>query len=309
MPEKIIIDTDPGQDDAVALLLDFATRDRLDLVGITSVAGNVPVAQTSANVLRICELAGREGMAVYAGAEGPLVYALETAEFVCGPDGLAGADLPPPRGQVRAQHAVDFLIAYLLAAEDYSVTLCPLGPLTNIALALRLAPAIATRIQRIVLMGGAMNLGNITPAAEFNFYVDPHAACIVFESGIPLVMMGLHMTHQAIASTAQVAAFGSMGNASGSAIHGMLTRPRPGGLGTTGHPMHDPCVIAFVLWPELFTGRDCFVQIDMTDGPVRGRSTIDWNGRLKKPANTFVTQAVDAPTLFDRMIAEIATLP
>lgn len=309
MPEKIIIDTDPGQDDAVALLLAFAARDRLDLAGITSVAGNVPVAQTSANVLRICELAGRDDIAVYAGAEGPLVYALETAEFVCGPDGLAGADLPPPRGQVRAQHAVDFLITHLLAAEDHSVTLCPLGPLTNIALALRLAPAIATKIQHIVLMGGAMNLGNITPAAEFNFYVDPHAAGIVFQSGIPLVMMGLHMTHQAIASAAQVAAFGSMGNASGRAIHGMLTRPRPGGLGTAGHPMHDPCVIAFVLWPELFTGRDCFVQIDMSDGPVRGRSTIDWNGRLKTPANAFVPHAVDAPSLFDRMIAKIATLP
>ena len=309
MPEKIIIDTDPGQDDAVALLLAFAARDRLDLAAITSVAGNVPVAQTSANVLRICELARCGDIAVHAGAEGPLIYALETAEFVCGPDGLAGADLPPPLGQVRPQHAVHFLIAYLLAAKDHSVTLCPLGPLTNIALALRLAPAIATKIQRIVLMGGAMNLGNITPAAEFNFYVDPHAAGIVFQSGIPLVMMGLHMTHQAIASAAQVAAFGSMGNASGRAIHGMLTRPRPGGLGTTGHPMHDPCVIAFMLWPELFSGRDCFVQIDMSGGPVRGRSTIDWNGRLKTPANAFVPDAVDAPRLFDRMIAEIATLP
>ena len=309
MPEKIIIDTDPGQDDAVAILLAFATRKQLELQGITAVAGNVPVAQTSANVLRICELAGRGDMAVYSGAGAPLVFALETAEFVCGPDGLAGADLPPARGSVRAQHAVDFSIAHLLASEEHSVTLCPLGPLTNIALALRMRPDIATRIKRIVLMGGAMNLGNITPAAEFNFYVDPHAAAIVFGAGLPLVMLGLHLTHQAIASHAQVAKFADMGTATGRAVHGMLTRPRPGGLGTTGHPMHDPCVIAFLLWPELFTGRDCFVDIDMSDGPVRGRATIDWNGRLKKPANAFVPNTVDATTLFDRMIAELATLP
>ena len=309
MPEKIIIDTDPGQDDAVAILLAFATSNRLDLQAITAVAGNVPVAQTSANVLRICELAGGGDMAVYAGAEAPLVFALETAEFVCGPDGLAGADLPPPKGSARAQHAVDFLIAHLMAADENSVTLCPLGPLTNIALALRMKPEIATRIKRIVLMGGAMNLGNITPAAEFNFYVDPHAAAIVFGSGIAQVMLGLHLTHQAIASHAQVAKFADMGTATGRAVHGMLTRLRPGGLGTTGHPMHDPCVIAFLLWPELFTGRDCFVDIDMSDGPLRGRSTIDWNGRLKKPANAFVPNTVDAPVLFDRMIAELATLP
>ena len=309
MPEKIIIDTDPGQDDAVAILLAFATSDRLELQGITAVAGNVPVAQTSANVLRICELAGRGDMAVYTGAGAPLVFALETAEFVCGPDGLAGADLPPPKGNARSQHAVDFLITQLMAAEEHSVTLCPLGPLTNIALALRMRPEIATRIKRMVLMGGAMNLGNITPAAEFNFYVDPHAASIVFGAGIPLVMLGLHLTHQAIASHAQVAKFADMGTATGRAIHGMLTRPRPGGLGTAGHPMHDACVIAFLLWPELFTGRDCFVDIDMSEGPVRGRSTIDWNGRLKKPANAFVPNTVDAPTLFDRMIAELATLP
>jgi len=309
MPEKIIIDTDPGQDDAVAILLALATGNRLQLQGITAVAGNVPVAQTSANVLRICELARRGDMAVYSGAPAPLVFSLETAEFVCGIDGLAGSGLPPPKGRVAAQHAVDYLISHLLASDEHSVTLCPLGPLTNIALALRLRPDIASRVKRIVLMGGAMNLGNITPAAEFNFYVDPHAAAIVCTSDIPLVMLGLHLTHQAIATHAQVAEFETMGTATGRAVHGMLTRLRPGGLGTAGHPMHDACVIAFLLWPELFTGRDCFVDIDMSDGPVRGRSTIDWNGRLNKPANALVPNTVDATTLFDRMIAEFATLP
>ena len=309
MLDKIIIDTDPGQDDAFAILLALAAKDRLALQAITAVAGNVPVAQTCANVIRICELAQRGDVPIFKGAEAPLVFALHTAEFVCGPDGLAGANLPPPKGSVRAQHAVIFLVEHLLAAPDHSVTLCPLGPLTNIALALRLAPEIGTKIKRIVFMGGAMNLGNITPAAEFNFYVDPHAAGIVLASGIPLVMFGLHVTLHAIATAEQNAKFAASGSATGRVIHGMLTRPRPGGLGTSGHPMHDPCVIAFLLWPELFTGRDCFVEVDMSDGHLRGRSTIDWNGRLNKPANVFVVNTVNAVSLFEHMIAELSVLP
>jgi purine nucleosidase len=309
MPEPIIIDTDPGQDDAIAILLALAAGDRLDLKGIMAVAGNVPVDQTVANVLRICNLARRMDVPVLKGAEAPLVFPLETAEFVCGPDGLSGADLPPPEGHVLDQHAVMFLIEQLHQADDHSVTLCPLGPLTNIALALRLAPEIKSKIKRIVLMGGAMNLGNMTPAAEFNFYADPHAAAVVFTSGLPLVMFGLNVTHQAIGTEEHNATFASLGTATGRAIYGMLTRPRPGGLGTMAHPLHDPCVIAFLLWPELFTGRDCYVAIDTSDGPLRGRSTIDWNGRLKKPANAFVVDTVDAPALFDRMVAELSTLP
>jgi purine nucleosidase len=309
MPEPIIIDTDPGQDDAIAILLALAAGDRLDLKGIMAVAGNVPVDQTVANVLRICNLARRMDVPVLKGAEAPLVFPLETAEFVCGPDGLSGADLPPPEGHVLDQHAVMFLIEQLHQADDHSVTLCPLGPLTNIALALRLAPEIKSKIKQIVLMGGAMNLGNMTPAAEFNFYADPHAAAVVFTSGLPLVMFGLNVTHQAIGTEEHNATFASLGTATGRAIYGMLTRPRPGGLGTMAHPLHDPCVIAFLLWPELFTGRECYVAIDTSDGPLRGRSTIDWNGRLKKPANAFVVDTVDAPALFDRMVAELSTLP
>jgi len=308
MLERIVIDTDPGQDDAVALLLAIAARDRLDLAAILAVGGNVPVAQAARNVVRICELAHCHDVPIHAGAQTPLVFPLETAEFVCGPDGLSGANLPPARGTAHPRFAVDALIELLRAAPDDSVTLCPLGPLTNIALALRMAPEIRSRIRRIVLMGGAMNLGNMTPAAEFNFYVDPHAAGIVFTSGLPLVMLGLHVTHQAVASSADVAAFAAMGSATGRAIHGMLTRPRPGGLGTAGHPLHDPCVIAYLLWPELFSGRDCFVDIDMSNGPLRGRSTIDWNGRLKKPANALVIGTLDAPALFERMIPVLATL-
>lgn len=309
MTETIVIDTDPGQDDAVALLLAFASAAELDLAAITTVAGNVPVAQTTVNALRIRELAGREDIPVHRGAEGPLLFPLSTAEFVCGPDGLAGADLPPPRGEAAPGHAVEALIAILRAADEDSVTLCPLGPLTNLALAFRLAPDVLPKVRRIVLMGGALALGNVTPAAEFNIHVDPHAAAIVFGSERPIVMMGLGATLQAIASREQVAGLLSVGNATGRAVHGMLTRPRPGGLGTVGHPMHDPCVIAYLLWPELFEGRDCFVEVETGDGPLRGRTTIDWNGRLKRPANAHVVANVQAEALFERMFERLASLP
>lgn len=307
--ETIVIDTDPGQDDAVALLLAFASAAELDLKAITTVAGNVPLALTTANALRIRELAGREDVPVHAGADRPLIFPLSTAEFVCGPDGLAGAELPPARGKPSPAHAVEALIATLRAAPDDSVTLCPLGPLTNLALAFRLAPDVLAKVKRIVLMGGALALGNITPAAEFNVHVDPHAAAIVFGCDRPIVMFGLGVTHQAVASHEQVARLLSFGNATGKAVHGMLTRPRPGGLGTAGHPMHDPCVIAFLLWPELFSGRDCFVEVETGDSLLRGHTTIDWNGRLKRQANAHVVASVEAEALFQRLFDRLATLP
>lgn len=309
MREAIIIDTDPGQDDAVALLLAFASADRLDLRAITTVAGNVPVAQTTINALRIRDLGGADGVPVHAGAAGPLLFPPETAEFVCGSDGLAGADLPPPASAATPVHAVEAIIAICRAAPDDGITLCPLGPLTNLALAFRLAPDILPKVRRIVLMGGAIGLGNMTPAAEFNVHVDPHAAAIVFGCGRPIVMFGLGVTLQAIVGREQVARIGALGTATGRAVHGMLTRPRPGGLGTAGHPMHDPCVIAFLIWPELFAGRDCFVEIETGAGPLRGRTTIDWNGRLKQPANAHVIGSVEAHALFERMIERLATLP
>ncbi len=307
MALPILIDTDPGQDDAVAILLALAASDRLDLKAITTVAGNVPIERTTANALRICDLAGRPDVPVHAGADRPLLFDLETAEFVCGPDGLAGADLPPPSRAANAGHGVEALIA--LARSIDGLTICALGPLTNLALALRLAPDIAGRIARIVLMGGAQNLGNMTPAAEFNTYVDPHAAQIVFGSGIPLVMFGLHVTHDAVPRQNDLAAIEGLETATGRAVHGMMTRPRAGGLGTAGHPMHDPCTVAFLLWPDLFTGRDCHVEVETGAGPLRGRTTIDWNNRLKRAPNAHVVGSVDAAGLFTRMTAELAKLP
>ena len=309
MSLPIIIDTDPGQDDAVAILLALAARERLDLRAVTTVAGNVPVDLTTRNALRICALADRPDIPVHRGAEAPLLFPLETAEFVCGPDGLDGAGLPAPTHAAAEGHAVEVMIAALRAAPDQGLTLCPLGPLTNLALALRLAPDIRPKIARIVLMGGALALGNMTPAAEFNIYADPHAAAVVFGCGRPIVMMGLGVTHQAIAAHEQVGRIGALGTRTGRAVHGMLTRPRPGGLGTAGHPMHDPCVIAYLLWPELFSGRDCFVEVETGAGPLRGRTTIDWNGRLKRAPNALVIDKVEAYELFERMVAALSKLP
>jgi purine nucleosidase len=308
---RIVIDTDPGQDDAIALLLALAAGDRLDLLGITTVAGNVPVDLTTANALRILELAGCTDVPVFRGASQPLLRALRTAEFVCGPDGLDGARLPPPTATARGGHAVAFLIETLRAAPDRSVTLCPLGPLTNIALAFAQEPGLAGKVERIVLMGGARDLGNITPAAEFNFFVDPHAAQMVFRLDVPIVMFGLHATHQAMCTPDHVARIAALGTKVARAVAGMTGRPRPGGIarfGVAGHPLHDPCVIAWLLWPELFTGRDCFVSIETASEDAMGRSTIDWWGATKRPANAHVIDRIDADQLFVRLIDALAKL-
>lgn len=305
----ILIDTDPGQDDAVALLLAFASREALDLRAVTTVSGNVGIEKTTLNALRVRDLAGRADVPVYAGASSPILFPLETAEFISGPDGLAGANLPPAASAAQDGHAVDAIIRIVREAHVGSITLCALGPLTNVALALRLAPDIASRLAEIVVMGGAMALGNVTPAAEYNFYVDPHAAAIVLGAGVRITLFGLHATHQALASPRHIEGLAALGNRTGRAVQGMLTRPRPGGLGTTAHPMHDPCVIAWLLWPDLFKGRDCYVEVATEAGPLRGRSTIDWNNRLKRTPNVFVVNEVDADAFFDRLIDALARLP
>ena len=311
MARSILIDTDPGQDDAVALLLAFASSPALNLRAVTTVGGNVALEKTTRNALRVRDLAQRTGVPVYAGAPGPIFFPLETAEFVCGPDGLAGADLPPASAAAEAAegHGVDALIRIVREEPPGSVTLCALGPLTNVALALRLAPDIATRLDAIVIMGGAMALGNMTPAAEYNFFVDPHAAAITMMAGARITLFGLHATHQAIASPAHMERLAGLGTGCGRAVHGMLTRPRPGGLATAAHPMHDPCVIGWLLWPELFNGRHCYVEVATEAGPLRGRSTIDWNNRLQRTPNAFVVNEIDAIAFFDRLIAALAQLP
>lgn len=309
MAIPIIIDTDPGQDDALAILLALSAVSELEVAGITTIAGNVGVAQTCINALRICQLANRADIPVYAGCAQPILRALHTAEFICGPDGLVGMDLPAPRHSPQPSHAVEFIIEHLRGSTE-RVTICALGPLTNIALALLQAPDIKDKIEQLVIMGGARDLGNMTAAAEFNFFVDPHAAAVVFKAGLPIILFPLNATYQAVATPARLAGFRGDGPV-GAAILSMLRRERPGGAalgGEGGHPMHDACVIAYLLWPTLFEGRDCHVVVETAEGPTVGRSTIDWWGRGGQPANAHVIGTIDADAMFARIAESVQML-
>lgn len=206
MQEKIIIDCDPGQDDAIALLLAMASPEELALLGITAVAGNVPLHHTERNARLMCDLGGRGDVPVFAGCSRPLVRELVTAENVHGDTGIDGMEVTDPTQRLQQQHAVDFIIDTLKGAEEESITLVPTGPLTNIGMAMVKDPSILSRIKRIVLMGGAMREGgNYSPSAEFNILVDPHAAKVVFACGRPIIAMGLDVTHQVIATKDRVA--------------------------------------------------------------------------------------------------------
>jgi len=309
--EKIIIDTDPGQDDAVAILLALASPE-LDILGITAVAGNVPLHLTEKNALKICELAGKPATKVYSGAIRPMVRPLVTAEHVHGKTGLDGPDLPEPTMKLQDKHAVDFIVETLMREAPGTVTLCPLGPLTNIALALVREPQIATRIKRIVLMGGGFfEGGNVTPTAEFNIYVDPHAADVVFGSGVPIVMMPLDVTHKALTTAKRVDAFRRMGTKVGTATAELLDffeRYDEEKYGTDGGPLHDPCVIAYLLKPELFKGRDCNVEIEIGSELTMGMTVIDWWGVTSRRKNAMVMRDIDHEGFFNLLIERLARL-
>ena len=309
--QKIIIDTDPGQDDAVAILLALASPE-IEVLGITAVAGNVPLKLTEKNARKICELAGRPETKVYAGAIRPMVRALVTAEEVHGRTGLNGPDLPEPKMPLQPQHAVDFIVETLMAEESGTVTLCPLGPLTNVALALIREPKIASRIKLIVLMGGGFfEGGNVTPAAEFNIYVDPHAADIVFRSGVPLVVMPLDVTHQALTTANRIAAFRDLGTKVGIATALMLEffeRFDEGKYGTDGGPLHDPCVVAWLIRPELFKGREVNVTVEISSELTMGMTVIDWWGVTKRPKNAMVMRDIDHDGFFDLLVERLGRL-
>ncbi len=311
MARKIIIDTDPGQDDAVAILLALAS-DELDVLGITCVAGNVPLALTSTNARKVCELAGRTDIPVYAGCDRPLRRALVTAEHVHGKTGLDGVELPAPEMPLQKAHAVDFLVETLRAAPEGEITLCPIGPLTNIATALQRAPEIAGRIREIVLMGGAyFEVGNITPAAEFNIYVDPEAAEIVFGSGIPLTVMPLDVTHKALVTAPRVAAFRGLGSRVGDVVASwtdFFERFDKEKYGSDGAPLHDPTVIAWLLRPELFSGRHINVEIETQSDLTRGMTVADWWRVTDRPANATFIGDVDAGGFFALLTERLGRL-
>ena len=311
-PRKIIIDTDPGQDDAVAILLALASPETLEVLGITCVAGNVPLDLTAKNARIVCELAGRKDVRVFAGCDRPLRRSLVTAEHVHGKTGLDGPDLPHPTMTLQDQHAVDFIVDTLRAAPEGTVTLCPLGPLTNIATAMERAPDIIPRIAEIVLMGGAyFEVGNITPTAEFNIYVDPQAADIVFKSGAPLVVMPLDVTHKALVTKARNDAFRALGTTAGVAVAEMtdfFERFDKEKYGSAGAPLHDPCVTAYLIRPELFSGRYINVEIETQSELTMGMTVADWWGVSGRTPNATFIGDIDADGFFDLLTERLARL-
>lgn len=311
-PRKIIIDTDPGQDDAAALMLAFASPQELEILGICAVAGNVPLRLTSRNARIVCELCGRTDIPVFEGVDRPLVRDLVTAEHVHGRTGLDGAELDEPTMAVQPRHAVDFIIDTIRSKPAGEVTLCTLGPLSNIATALQKAPDIAPKIRELVMMGGGyFEGGNITPAAEFNIFVDPHAAEVVLRSRIPIVMMPLDVTHQLMTTKARVARIAAIGSRQARVMVDWLEffeRFDEEKYGSDGGPLHDPTVIAYLLKPELFSGRECNVEIETGSELTMGMTVVDWWRVSGRKANALVMRDVDADGFFELLIDRFARL-
>ncbi|MFN3275972.1 MAG: nucleoside hydrolase [Paracoccus sp. (in: a-proteobacteria)] len=312
MAQKIIIDTDPGQDDAVAILLALASPE-IELLGVVAVAGNVPLALTQVNARKVLELAGRVDIPVFAGCDAPLSRPLVTAEHVHGKTGLDGIDLPAPRMPLQDQHGVDFIIETLRREPAGSVTLVPVGPLTNIAEAFRRAPDIVARVQQIVLMGGAyFEVGNITPAAEFNIYVDPEAAAEVFGAGAPLVVLPLDATHEALTSRDWVGAMRALPGRCGPAVASwtdFFERYDREKYGSEGAPLHDPCTIAWLIRPDLFEGRRINVEIETEGRWTTGMTVADWWQVTGRAPNALFIRSLDRDGLFALLSERIAGRP
>ena len=311
-PRKIIIDTDPGQDDAVAILLALASPEDIEVLGITVVAGNVPLHLTEKNARIVCELAGKPETLVFAGCDAPLSRKLVTAEHVHGKTGLDGPQMADPTMPLQEQHAVDFIIETLRREPSGTVTICPIGPLTNIATAFERAPDIIARVQEIVLMGGAyFEVGNITPTAEFNIYVDPEAAKIVFDAGAPLVVMPLDVTHKALTTRPRIDAFRSMHTKVGDMVAAwtdFFERFDMEKYGSEGAPLHDPCTIAYLIEPQLFQGRLINVEIETTSDLTLGMTVADWWRVTDRPANAMFMKDLDASGFYALLAARLARM-
>ena len=311
--QKIIIDTDPGQDDAVAILLALASPDEIEVLGVTAVAGNVPLSLTERNARIVCELAGRPDIAVYAGCDHPLKRKLVTAEHVHGKTGLDGPKLPEPKIKLQEKHGVDFIIDTILQEPGNSVSLCPLGPLTNIASAILKQPKIVSRIKQIVLMGGAyFEVGNITPTAEFNIFVDPDAAKIVFEAGIDMVAMPLDVTHKALVTGERNEAFRQLQSPVGIAVAEMtdfFERFDKEKYGSSGAPLHDPCVTAYLINPKIFSGKKINVEIETESELTLGMTVADWWGVTDRKANAFFIGDLDSEKFFNLLTERLGRLP
>jgi purine nucleosidase len=301
---KILLDCDPGHDDAIALLLALASPE-LELLGVTTVAGNQTLDKTTANAIRLLEFAGRNEVPVAAGADRPLVREQYIASYVHGETGLDGPDLPPPQGSPLDRHAVDFL-ADAIRETGGDVTLVPTGPLTNVALLLALHPD--ARPERIVLMGGAIAEGNVTPAAEFNIWCDPEAAARVFASGIDVTMVGLDVTHRALFTAAHVGRLaGRVGRMVAELLefYGHFHREV---YNFDGSPIHDAVAVAYVIRDDLVKTEHLNTEIDVESELCRGRTVVDVWRRSGREPNSHVGVDIDADGFLDLLIERLNSL-
>jgi purine nucleosidase len=309
---QVIFDTDPSPDDALAFLAAIASPDELEVLAITTVAGNVPVELASKNARKALKLAQRTEIPVFAGATTPLVRPLVTAEHVHGRTGFDGYDLPEPATSLEDGFAPDVIVELVMSRPSKAVTLCCLAPLTNVALAMAREPRLANHLAGIVLMGGSVwEGGNITAAAEFNFYVDPEAAARVFSSGAVITMIPLDCTHQALLTDQRLEILRSAGTPLGTAFYHLLEwnkRFDRAKYGWAGGPLHDPTVTAYLLSPELFAGRRVRVDIECNSPLTLGASVVDWWGVSGRQANALVLRTIDAEGYFRLILGRLLRL-
>jgi inosine-uridine nucleoside N-ribohydrolase len=309
--KRIILDCDPGHDDAIAILLAAGSQE-VELEAITTVAGNQTLDKTTLNARRVATVAGLHDLPVYAGCGRPLVGPQITAGEIHGDSGLDGPVFGEPTVPVRDEHAVDYLVRTLMA-EGEDLTLVPVGPLTNVAAALIREPRIAERTREVVLMGGAYTRGNRTPAAEFNIAADPEAAALVFGAGWPVTMIGLDLTHQAVATaevTERIRALDSDVSRMVSALldfYGATYRRSGVAAGTAGPPVHDPCAVARVARPGLIAVRDAFVTVETKGEWTSGMTVTDFHGALGRPVNAQVATTLDADGFWDLVVGALAS--
>jgi pyrimidine-specific ribonucleoside hydrolase len=307
-PTPIILDCDPGHDDAIAILLALASPE-LELVAVTTVSGNQTLDKTTANALKVLELAGRSDIPVFAGADKPFVRARDVAAHVHGESGLDGPDLPEPAAHAQEQHAVDF-IADELRRRDGKLTLVATGPLTNVGLLCSLHPD--ARPERLVLMGGAIGEGNRTPAAEFNIWADPEAAQRVFTEELDTTMVGLDVTHRALITddhTERMRGAGKVGKVVAELMDFYARFHKARYPDLDGSPMHDPVCIAHLVDPTLMDARDAFIEVDCTTGPSWGRTNVDWRGREHFGApNAKVGLDIDGARFAELVVSRISAL-
>lgn len=308
----IIIDCDPGQDDAVNLFLAFASPDELNILGVTTVAGNVRLELTSRNARMVRQLAGREDVPVYAGCDRPLEREPIFAAHVHGPSGVDGMEIFQPSAPLAEGHAVDFIIETLSAADDDAITLVVTGPCTNIATVIAKDASVLPKIKEIVLMGGAMREGgNITPSAEFNMFADPHAAKAVFACGRPIVAIGLDATHQVLCTPKHLAPLRAMGGTIASSICEMMAftnRHDTEKYESEGGPLHDPCTIGYLLRPDLFATKTCRIDVEADSDLTAGHTAVDFWGVTDRPANAIWVHDIDADGFFDLLAERIGRL-